>query len=115
MIPVLNRKIILTAILVLNVGVLIARQQISYRVLLDDNQVPKVVRDSFRSRYPKTFMSLWYTSHSTYWYEDYAQSWYGTWYPTRQVIVHKFEKPTHYEAEFTREGETSRAIFRRYG
>jgi hypothetical protein len=110
------KKIIFTAaILFLPIWLLIAQQQVSYRVLLDDQQVPKVVRDSFKTQYPQTFMSLWYTSHITYWYEDYSQTWYGAWYPVRQTIVHKFEKPAYYEVEFDINGEKSRAIFSRYG
>jgi len=97
------------------VWILMAQQAVSYRILLDDQQVPKLVRDSFKERYPKTFMSLWYTSHITYWYEDYAQTWYGVWYPERQTIVHKFEKPAYYEVEFDSGTEKSRAIFNRYG
>lgn len=115
MTPGLNKKIIITAILFVSVWGLSAQQKATYRILLDDQQVPKVVRDSFNSRYPQTFMSLWYTSHITYWYEDYAQTWYSTWYPTRQTIVHKFEKPAYYEVDFNRNGEKSRAIFNRYG
>ncbi len=115
MIQGLNKKIIIAAILFLNVWGLMAQQKGSYRILLDDQQVPKIVRDSFKSRYPQTLISIWYTSHITYWYEDYAQTWYGAWYPTRQMVVHKYEQPAYYEVDFNRNGETSRAIFNRYG
>lgn len=71
----LKKIIFIAGLLFVPVWVLVAQQTGSYRVLLDDQQVPKVVRDSFKSRYPQTFLSLWYTSHITYWYEDYAQTW----------------------------------------
>jgi hypothetical protein len=115
MICVLKKTILTAAILLVAVWVLMAQQQVSYRVLIDEQQVPKVVQDSFKTRYPETFMDLWYTSHITYWYEDYSQTWYGAWYPSRQMLIHKFEKPAYYEVEFMRNGETSRAIFSRFG
>lgn len=111
----MKKKYIVAVILFTKVCILMAQQQLSYRVLLDDNQVPKVVRDNFRLQYPRAFMSLWYTSHITYWYEDYAPNWYGAWYPGRQIIVHRFERPTHYEVQFHRNDETNRAIYSRHG
>ena len=92
-----------------------AQREVSYRIVLDDPQVPKEVRAAFKAKYPETFMSIWYTSHITYWYEDYAPSWYGSWYPVRQTVVHKFEKPAYYEVDFQIDKQASRAIFSRYG
>jgi hypothetical protein len=92
-----------------------AQQEVSYRIVLDDKQVPREVLAGFKAKYPDTYMSIWYTSHITYWYEDYAPSWYGTWYPVRQTVVHKFEKPAYYEVDFKLNNESSRAIFNRYG
>ncbi len=111
-----RRKLILytTLVLIPFCGIL-AQGEVSYRKILDDQEVPKEVRAGFKSKYPKTFMSMWYTSHITYWYEDYAPSWYGSWYPTRQIVVHKFEKPAYYEVDFHTENESSRAIFNRFG
>ncbi len=94
---------------------LLAQREVSYRVVLDDAQVPKEVRAAFKSMYPQTFFSIWYTSHITYWYEDYAPSWYGAWYPVRQTVVHRFEKPAYYEVDFKLGNESSRAIFSRFG
>ena len=112
----LMKKLLLTiAILIIPIWVLIAQGEISYRILIDDQQVPKEVRMNFRKHYPESIMSLWYTSHITYWYEDYAPGWYGEWYPTRRINVHKFERPAYYEVDFQIDGEPSRAIFSRYG
>jgi hypothetical protein len=107
--------IILTILLTLPLNILMAQREVSYRIVLDDQQVPKEVRAAFKATYPNTFMSIWYTSHITYWYEDYAPSWYGSWYPVRQTVVHKFEKPAYYEVDFQINNEPSRAIFSRYG
>lgn len=87
----------------------------TYRVLVEDQFVPREVRVGFKAKYPNAFLVLWYTSHVTYWYEDYAPSWYGNWYPERQVIVHKLEKPAYYEADFQLTGNPSRALFNRFG
>ena len=51
---------------------LLAQREASYRVVIDDQQVPGEVRAAFKSIYPQTMFSIWYTSHITYWYEDYA-------------------------------------------
>ncbi len=110
-----RKSILMTALLFSVSFSLLAQREVSYRILLDDKQVPIEVLAAFNTRYPGTFMSLWYTSHITYWYEDYAQTWYGTWYPTRQTVFHTFEKPTHYEVDFQIQQEASRAIFSRYG
>lgn len=87
----------------------------SYRKLVDGQYVPKEVRTTFKKMYPNVFFSLWYTSHAVYWYEDYAPGWYGNWYPTRQVMVIKLEKPAYYEVDFQFQGNPTRAIFNRYG
>ena len=84
----------------MSVGGLNAQGTTSYRVVLEDNQVPKEVMAGFNARYPAVPFFIWYTSHITYWYEDYAQNWYGGWYPKRQVVVHRLEKPAYYEVDF---------------
>jgi hypothetical protein len=94
---------------------LLAQREVSYRVVLDDSQVPKEVMAGFKTSYPQVPFFIWYTSHITYWYEDYAQTWYGAWYPVRQTVVHRFEKPAYYEVDFKQNNESSRAIFSRYG
>ena len=93
----------------------LAQREVSYRIVLDDPQVPTEVRNAFKSMYPQVPFSIWYTSHITYWYEDYAQTWYGKWYPVRQTVVHRFEKPAYYEVDFKQGNESSRAIFSRFG
>ena len=107
--------IIITSLLLIPLGSLFAQREVSYRILLDDIQVPREVKTAFKAKYPNTFMSIWYSSHITYWYEDYAPGWYGTWYPSRQVVVHRFEKTAFYEVDFRQNDEPSRAIFSRYG
>jgi hypothetical protein len=58
------KKILSTiTILTIPICVLMAQGQVSYRILLDDQQVPKEVRGNFRILYPESIMSLWYTSH----------------------------------------------------
>ena len=111
----MKKILVTTTILTIPLFVLMAQEQASYRILLDDQQVPKEVRMNFRKQYPESIMNLWYTSHITYWYEDYAPGWYGEWYPVRRIIVHKFEKPAYYEVDFQLDDERSRAIFSRYG
>jgi len=92
-----------------------AQNTVSYRMVLDDRQVPKEVIAGFNAKYPGDLFTIWYSSHITYWYEDYAQNWYGEWYPKRQVVVHRFEKPAYYEVDFRIDNLPSRAIFNRYG
>ena len=111
-----TREIILITLLNLMLAFpLLAQREVSYRIVLDDREVPKEVMDGFKSKYPQVPFFIWYTSHITYWYEDYAQTWYGAWYPVRQTVVHRFEKPAYYEADFKQNNESSRAIFSRYG
>lgn len=94
---------------------LVAQREVSYRQVLDDQQVPEEVMAGFKTRYPQVPFFIWYTSHITYWYEDYAQTWYGAWYPVRQTVEYRFEKPAYYEVDFKISNESSRAIFSRYG
>ena len=102
-------------LLLLSAAGMQAQETRSYRIVLDDNQVPREVKAGFQARYPGVAFFIWYTSHITYWYEDYAPTWYGAWYPTRQVVVHRFEKPAYFEVDFKYENLSSRAIFNRYG
>ena len=111
----LRQFIILVILFFVPFSSVLAQQQVSYRVVQDDHAVPKEVRAAFKAHYPETFLSIWYTSHITYWYEDYAPSWYGSWYPVRQTVVYKFEKPAYYEVDFQINKEPSRAIYSRYG
>lgn len=111
----LRSIVIITTLLSIPFGMVLAQREVSYRIVLDDAEVPKEVRAAFKAKYPNTFMSIWYTSHITYWYEDYAQTWYGSWYPVRQTVVHTFEKTAYYEVDFQIEQKPSRAIFSRYG
>ena len=110
-----RKFILISSLLLIPAYSLLAQREMSYRIVLDDYQVPKEVRAGFKAMYPEIFMGIWYTSHITYWYEDYAQTWYGAWYPVREIVVHKFEKPAYYEVDFQQNGESSRAIFNRFG
>ena len=111
-----QRKFVaITLLLFMLLGPLLAQREVSYRIVLDDEQVPKEVMEAFKSKYSQVPFFIWYTSHLTYWYEDYAQTWYGAWYPVRQTVVHRFEKPAYYEVDFKLVNESSRAIFSRYG
>lgn len=112
-----NKKLLLVLAVVHVIGILplIAQREVSYRIVLDDKEVPREVQAGFRTLYPQVPFFIWYTSHITYWYEDYAQTWYGAWYPVRQTVVHRFEKPAYYEVDFKLNNEASRAIFSRYG
>jgi hypothetical protein len=111
----LRQLIFITILFLIPLCAVLAQRETSYRIVLDDQQVPKEVRAEFKARYPKTFMGIWYSSHITYWYEDYAPTWYGSWYPVRQTVIHKFEKTAYYEVDFQIDNESSRAIFNRYG
>ena len=110
-----RQLISITILLFIPLYALMAQREVSYRMVLDDSQVPKEIRAAFRTKYPQTFFTIWYTSHITYWYEDYAQTWYGAWYPVRETVIHRFEKPAYYEVDFQQNNETSRAIFSRFG
>ena len=92
-----------------------AQQGTTYRQPIEDNLVPKTVRTNFKSQYPQSLITMWYTSHITYWYEDYATGWYGGWYQDRPIVVYRFEFPSYYEVDFYRNNESSRAIYNRYG
>ena len=110
-----RRILFISTLLLISINGLLAQREVSYRIVLDDYQVPKEVRAGFNSKYPNTFFNIWYSSHITYWYVDYTQTWYGAWYPTRQIVIHRFEKPAYYEVDFKLGNEPSRAIFNRYG
>lgn len=86
-----QKSVFFIFILFIPLSAILAQREVSYRVVMDDQQVPKEVRLAFKAMYPDIFMSIWYTSHITYWYEDYAPVCYGSWYPVRQTVLHKFE------------------------
>lgn len=111
----LRSIVIITTLLSIPFCMALAQREVSYRIVLDDAEVPKEVRAAFKAKYPNTFMSIWYTSHITYWYEDYATAWYGDWHITRINTVHTFEFPSYFEVEFYRNEQNSRAIYNRYG
>lgn len=87
----------------------------SYRQVIETSDVPKSVRNEFKTRYPDAMVKMWYVTNISYWYEDYGPSQYNNWYKTRTVVVYKFNQPSNYEVEFLNDYENSRAIFNRYG
>lgn len=87
----------------------------NYRQVVETNEVPKQVRNEFRTRYPQAFLKMWYVTNVSYWYEDYGPSYYNGWYQPRQVVVYRFDQPSYYEVEFLHQDENARAIFNRYG
>jgi hypothetical protein len=87
----------------------------SYRQMVNLSEVPKNVRNNFNSRYPGTFVKMWYVTSIIYWYEDYGPTYYNGWYKPRNVVVYKFDQPSYYEVEFMLQDLNSRAIFNRYG
>lgn len=82
---------------------------------MEANNVPKKVREAFKTRYPDAFVKMWYITNITYWYQDYGPSHYNGWYQPRTVVVYNFSEPANYEVEFVDDYEQSRAIFNRYG
>lgn len=83
--------------------------------MIDNNNVPKKVRENFKQRYPNAFVKMWYVTSITYWYQDYGPAYYNGWYQPRTVVVYNFNEPANYEVEFTNDYENSRAIYNRYG
>ena len=65
----LRQFIFINILLAVPLCTLMAQREVSYRIVLDDHQVPKEEKAGFKALYPETFMSIWYTSHITYWYE----------------------------------------------
>jgi hypothetical protein len=87
-----------------------------YRQPVEDQYVPKIVRNNFRTQYPQSAISIWYISHIIYWYEDYAPVWYADWYDSgRRVTIYTFEYPAYYEVDFYRNQLNSPVIFNHYG
>ncbi len=110
------KKIITLLVIVAICQMVIAQNTVQYRQLAGEKAVPKIVNATFKVTYPDAFIFNWYITHISYWYEDYSGSWYNGWYSPRQVIVYTFAEPAYYEVEFSIEpGETSRAIYNRYG
>jgi len=87
-----------------------------FRTMVENRDVPNNVRREFIRKYPNSFVKMWYVTSITYWYEDYGPTYYNGWYRrTQTVVVYRFDQPSHYEVEFFRNNESSRAIFNRYG
>ena len=111
----MKKLTLLSLLLIVMLFPVLAQKEVSYRQLVDDQYVPKEVKAAFKIQYQKVILSIWYSSHITYWYEDYSPGWYGNWYPSRQIVVHRLEKPAYYEVDFQLNGNPSRAIYNRYG
>lgn len=87
-----------------------------YRQPVIEKNIPKIVSTTFKVSYPDAYVFNWYITHISYWYDDYSGGWYNNWYGPRQVVVYTYTEPAYFEVEFSAEpGETSRAIYNRYG
>ena len=87
-----------------------------FRSMIENRDVPNNVRREFSRKYPNSFVKMWYVTSIIYWYEDFGPAYYNSWYRrSRTVVVHDFSQPSHYEVEFFRNNENSRAIFNRHG
>ena len=109
------KKILIVLAALLIWGTIYAQNAQSTRKPVNENEVPKNVRQEFKLRYPGSFVKMWYITHISYWYQDYGPTYYNGWYPKRTVVVYNFKEPPNYEVEFLNNDENSRAIFNRYG
>ncbi len=109
-------KRILSLFLVIMVtGYIYSQGTKSTRQPVNNNEVPKNVKQEFKIRYPDAFVKMWFITHISYWYQDYGPTYYNGWYPKRTVYVYNFKEAPNYEVEFLSNDENSRAIFNRYG
>lgn len=88
------------------------------RVPASVKAIPKVVVETFKEQYPNAMVHGWFVTHITYWQQDISSGWYRDWYGNvrRDVVVFRYDKPNHFEVEFTSEpGQLSRAVYNKYG
>lgn len=109
------KKILLYTLVMLLSACFYGQGSKSYRQAIEMNDVPKSVRNEFKTRYPTAFVKMWYITSVTYWYEDYGPDYYNNWYSPRTVVVYKFDQPANYEVTFFNQDENSRALYNRYG